>query len=71
MLDSSDGRFVLKGLIYNPIDVMNLLMTRRGYKMQGPPQQRTLPNVHNKDDKLALIYNPIDVMNLLMTRRGY
>jgi len=57
MLDSSDGRFVLKGLIYNPMDVMNCLMTRRGYKMQGCPQQRTLPNIHNKDDKLALIYH--------------
>ena len=44
-------RFVLKGAAYNPMDVMNCLMVRRGYKMQGPPQQRTLPNIHNKDDK--------------------
>ena len=44
-------RFVLKGAVYNPIDVMNCLMIRRGYKMQGGPQQRTLPNIHNKDDK--------------------
>ena len=44
-------RFVLKGGVYNPIDVMNCLMIRRGYKMQGGPQQRTLPNIHNKDDK--------------------
>jgi len=29
---------------------MNCLMTRRGYKVQGNPQQRTLPNIHNKDD---------------------
>ena len=30
---------------------MNCLITRRGYKMVGTPQQRTLPNIHNKDDK--------------------
>jgi len=57
LLDSSDGRFVLKGPIYNPCDVMNCLMMRRGYKMQGSPQQRTLPNIHNKDDKFAMIYH--------------
>ena len=51
LLDSSDGRFVLKGPGYNPMDVMNCLMVRRGYKMQGAPQQRSLPNVNNKDDK--------------------
>lgn len=28
LLDSSDGRFVLKGPGYNPMDVMNCLMTR-------------------------------------------
>ena len=44
-------RFVLKGVSYNPLDVMNCLMTRRGYKVEGDPQQRTLPNIHNKDDK--------------------
>ena len=33
------------------MDVMNCLITRRGYKMQGTPIQRTLPNIHNKDDK--------------------
>ena len=51
LLDSSDGRFVLKGAGYNPMDVINCLMARRGYRMQGAPQQRTLPNIHNKDDK--------------------
>ena len=25
--------------------------------MQGPPQQRTLPNIHNKDDKYVNISN--------------
>jgi len=57
MLDSSDGRFVLKGLGYNPLEVINCLMTRRGYRVQGQPQQRTLPNIHNKDDKFAMIYH--------------
>merc|ERR1719268_91256 len=57
LLDSSDGRFVLKGAGYNPMDVINCLMSRRGYKMQGNPQQRTLPNIHNKDDKFAFIYH--------------
>merc|ERR1712013_150940 len=57
LLDSSDGRFVLKGAAYNPMDVMNCLMIRRGYRMQGLPQQRTLPNIHNKDDKFCLIYH--------------
>merc|ERR1711892_66988 len=57
LLDSSDGRFVLKGPSYNPLDVMNCLMTRRGYEVEGPPQQRTLPNIHNKDDKFAIIYH--------------
>jgi len=57
LLDSSDGRFVLKGASYNPIDVANCLMIRRGYKMQGNPQQRSLPNIHNKDDKFAFIYH--------------
>lgn len=57
LLDSSDGRFVLKGAGYNPMDVINCLMTRRGYKMQGAPMQRTLPNIHNKDDKVAFIYH--------------
>jgi len=57
LLDSSDGRFVLKGPIYNPCEVMNCLMSRRGYRMQGAPQQRTLPNIHNKDDKFAMIYH--------------
>ena len=47
----SSYRFVLKGAAYNPMDVMNCLMIRRGYKMQGDPQQRNLPNIHNKDDK--------------------
>ena len=52
LLDISNfSRFVLKGVSYNPMDVMNCLMIRRGYKMQGNPQQRSLPNVHNKDDK--------------------
>ena len=45
------ARFVLKGAAYNPMDVMNCLMVRRGYKIQGEPQQRTLPNIQNKDDK--------------------
>jgi len=57
LLDSSDGRFVLKGASYNPMDVANCLMIRRGYKMSGAPQQRSLPNVHNKDDKFAYIYH--------------
>merc|ERR1712029_131622 len=57
LLDSSDGRFVLKGASYNPMDVANCLMIRRGYKMMGNPQQRSLPNVHNKDDKFAFIYH--------------
>jgi len=57
LLDSSDGRFVLKGPCYNPMDVINALMTRRGYKVTGSPQQRTLPNIHNKDDKFAFIYH--------------
>jgi len=57
LLDSSDGRFVLKGAGYNPMDVLNCLMSRRGYKVQGQPQQRTLPNIHNKDDKFAMIYH--------------
>merc|ERR1719500_1231451 len=57
LLDSSDGRFVLKGPIYNPMDVMNILMCRRGYRMQGEPQQRTIPNTQNKDDKFCLIYH--------------
>jgi len=57
LLDSSDGRFVLKGPIYNPMDVMNCLMSRRGYRMQGEPQQRTIPNTQNKDDKFCLIYH--------------
>ena len=44
-------RFVLKGLIYNPMDVMSCLMTRRGYKMQGLTFTirmigKTLPNIH-------------------------
>jgi len=54
LLDSSDGRFVLKGVSYNPLDVMNCLMTRRGYRVEGDPQQRTLPNIHNKDDNYLL-----------------
>jgi len=57
LLDSSDGRFVLKGSSYNPLEVMNCLMTRRTYSVQGLPQQRTLPNIHNKDDKFALIWH--------------
>ena len=44
-------RFVLKGVNYNPLDVMNVLMLRRGYKVEGDPQQRTLPSIHHKDDK--------------------
>ena len=54
---SFTSRFVLKGPSYNPLEVMNCLMIRRGYKMQGAPQQRTLPNIHNKDDKFAMIYH--------------
>ena len=44
-------RFVLKGVSYNPLDVMNCLMTSRGYRVEGEPQQRTLPNIHSKDGK--------------------
>jgi len=54
LMDSSDGRFVLKGVNYNPLDVMNVLMMRRGYKVEGDPQQRTLPSIHNKDDNYIL-----------------
>jgi len=54
LLDSSDGRFVLKGVNYNPLDVMNCLMSRRGYQVEGEPQQRTLPNIHNKDENWVL-----------------
>jgi len=54
LLDSSDGRFVLKGVNYNPLDVMNVLMLRRGYKVEGDPQQRTLPSIHHKDDNYIL-----------------
>jgi len=57
LLDSSDGRFVLKGVSYNPVDVMNCLISRRGYRVEGSPQQRTLPNIHNKDDKFAIMYH--------------
>jgi len=57
LLDSSDGRFVLKGPAYNPMDVMNCLTSRRGYKMQTEAQQRTIPNTQNKDDKFCLIYH--------------
>jgi len=57
LLDSSDGRFVLKGPSYNPLEVMNCLMVRRGYQVEGAPQQRTLPNIHNKDDKFAIMYH--------------
>merc|ERR1712025_1198785 len=27
---------------------------RRGYKVEGDPQQRTLPSIHNKDDNYIL-----------------
>jgi len=45
---------VLKGVNYNPLDVMNVLMSRRGYRVEGDPQQRTLPSIHNKDDNYIL-----------------
>jgi len=67
LLDTSDGRFVLKGPCYNPLDVMNCLMTRRGYKVQGNPQQRTLPNIHNKDDN-HLPERPTNNMHTTATR---
>jgi len=54
LLDSSDGRFVLKGVNYNPVDVMNILTTSRGYRLEGEPQQRTLPSIHAKDDNYIL-----------------
>ena len=44
-------RFVLKGVNYNPVEVMNVLSSSRGYKLEGEPQQRTLPSIHIKDDK--------------------
>ena len=49
------ARFVLKGVNYNPVDVMNILTTSRGYRLEGEPQQRTLPSIHAKDDKWVLI----------------
>ena len=55
LLDSSDGRFVLKGVNYNPLDVMNCLTQGRGYRVEGEPQQRTLPNIHSKDGKSVFI----------------
>jgi len=54
LLDSSDGRFVLKGVNYNPLDVMNCLTQGRGYRVEGEPQQRTLPNIHSKDGNYIL-----------------
>ena len=33
MIESKYLRFVLKGPCYNPMDVINALMTRRGYKV--------------------------------------
>jgi len=57
LLDSTDGRFVLKGNSYNPIEIINILIARRGYVIEYNPQQRGLPNIHNKDDKFAMMYH--------------
>lgn len=76
LLDSSDGRFVLKGAAYNPTEVMNCLAVRRGYRVVGLPQQRTLPNIQNKDDKFIFIYHlakdcPIQRANTTPACLGY
>ncbi|XP_023337906.1 uncharacterized protein LOC111708693 [Eurytemora carolleeae] len=57
LLDSSDGRFVLKGNSYNHIDVMNSLISRRGYSIEYNPQQRNIPSLQSKDDKFSMMYH--------------
>jgi len=56
-VDPEDERFVLKGPRYNPLIVLNLLMTERGYKVAFNPQQRSIPlKPGSTDDKFAMIY---------------
>ena len=42
-VDPEDGRFVLKGPKFNPMDVINVLTKDRGYKVQLNPQQHPIP----------------------------
>ena len=42
-MDPEDGRFVLKGARFNPMDVINILGKERGYKVVYNPQQRGIP----------------------------
>ena len=51
-LDSEDGRFVLKGAAFNPMEVLNTLTVQRGYKVEYNPQQHSIPlKQGNMDDK--------------------
>ena len=46
-------RFVLKGPCYNPLDVMNCLMTRRGYKVSWGP----IPNEYKQQLSSSWAFN--------------
>ena len=51
-LDTDDRRFVLKGTSFNPIDIINVLTEKRGYKVEYNPQQHGIPlKQGNVDDK--------------------
>ena len=51
-LDKEDNRFVLKGPKYNHMDVINVLIQQRNYKIQYNPQQHGIPlKQGNTDDK--------------------
>ena len=51
-LDSEDGRFVLKGPAFNPMDVLNVLIEKRSYRIEYNPQQHAIPlKQGNLDDK--------------------
>ncbi len=42
-------RFVLKGPIYNPMDVMNVLMCRRGYRWESRGEETSLTSEYFQD----------------------
>lgn len=56
--DKEDGRFVLKGACFSPMEVINTLTEQRGYKIEYNPQQHGIPlKQGNLDDKFAMIYH--------------
>lgn len=71
-LDKEDGRFVLKGPAFNPIEILNVLTEQRGYKIEYNPQQHGIPlkqgNLDDKYEYLTRNLSRLSIQNAFLCR---